>query len=426
MIHIRSNAIFTGDPKHRTLVDGSLVIEGGTIQALLPQAEWEARFGGQEHEVHDHRGRLLSPGLIDAHTHLLFAGHRANELAMKLAGQSYMDIHHAGGGIHATVRATRAASDASLYAAGTKRLHAMLLHGTCTVEAKSGYGLDTPTELRLLKLAATLHEEGPMDVIPTYMGAHAVPREMAKDKEGFIKRLIEEELPAVAETGLTAFCDIFCEEGIFSIAESRRLGLAAKALGFQIKLHADEIVPMGGAALAAELGAISAEHLMAIRESDIPLLKAAGTVPVLLPATSFFLMSPRYAPAKAMLAAGLEVALASDFNPGSSPCENLQMAMFLACFQMQMSPYDIFLGVTSNAAKAIGLGHSHGRLEAGMVADVTVLDVPSLEDFFYHFGVNHVTSVYKSGIQVVEDGRLHPERFADSMTAKATRQILSP
>ncbi|MDO5033388.1 MAG: imidazolonepropionase [Eubacteriales bacterium] len=397
-----SHAIFTA-VEGQELLEGYLVLENGLISKVASGMPTPAELA--EADLHDFRGMTITPGLVDSHTHLVHGGSRERELALKLAGASYMEIHKEGG-IKATMRATREASEAELLDKALAVLASMLKHGTTTVEAKSGYGLDKETELKVLRLNQQLNRLQALDLVSTYMGAHDTPPEFP-DNASYIKFMIQEVMPQVKEENLAEFCDIFCEEGIFSLEETRELGEAAKALGFKLKVHADEIVPMGGGGLAAELGAVSAEHLMAIADEDIPKMAKSGTVAVLLPATSFFLRSPNFAPAKKFWEQGVTVAIASDFNPGSSPCENLQMAMDMACLGMGLTPLQVLQGVTINAAKAISRDHEIGSLEVGKKADLTVFEAKNPDYIFYHFGVNSVKHVFKDGELVLEDGRIN-------------------
>lgn len=401
---IRSKAIFTADKKFPALLDGYIVVEDGKITDVkdgeLPQV-----LITQDIEVLDAVNDLVLPGFIDPHTHLVHGGSRELELDMKLAGKSYMEIHEIGG-IRSTVQATRNLTEQELYDKARASLDRMLTFGTTTVEAKSGYGLDKETEIRCLEVAQRLDREHPADVVGTYMGAHALPPEFENDTKGYIEFMLAEVMPEIKERGLAEFCDIFCEEGIFDIETSRNYMQKAKDMGFLLKAHADEIVPLGGAELAAEMGAISAEHLMAISDEGIEMLAKSGTVAVLLPATTFFLMADRYAPAKKMLSAGVKVALATDYNPGSSPTENIQTAMSHACFGMGMRPEEILSAVTINAAKSIKREGVAGSISVGKKADILITDVKSPAELIYRFGVNHIVEVYKNGRLAARQGRV--------------------
>ncbi|MDD7402044.1 MAG: imidazolonepropionase [Eubacteriales bacterium] len=396
-----SHSIYTA-VEGQELVDGYLVLEEGRIAKLAHGEPSSADL--KDAQVHDFRGQTITPGLVDAHTHLVHGGSREQELALKLAGASYMEIHQEGG-IKSTMRATREATEAELLDKALATLLSMLQHGTTTVETKSGYGLDKETELRVLRINRELNKLQPLDLVSTYMGAHDTPPEFP-DQAAYIKFILEEVMPQVQKEKLAEFCDIFCEEGIFSLEETREIGEAAKRMGFKLKIHADEIVPMGGAGLAADLGAVSSEHLMAIADEDIPKLAKSGTVAVLLPATTFFLRSEHFAPAKKMWDQGVTVAIASDYNPGSSPCENLQMAMDMACLGMGLQPLQILKAVTLNAAKAICRDHEIGSLEVGKRADLTIFKALNPDYIFYHFGLNRVSHVFKDGWQVLRDGQI--------------------
>lgn len=395
-----SDCIFTASETFPEPISGFVLENAGRI-VLVEKGEPPQHFVNFADEVIDARGKTIVPGFVDAHTHLVHGGSRENELAMKLSGNSYMEIHEAGGGILSTVRSTRALSEKELTEKALRSLRVMLQHGTTTVEAKSGYGLDLETELKCLKVAKKLNELQPIQIISTYMGAHATPPEFG-DTDEYLDFVIERVLPEIKAQGIAEFVDAFCEKGIFSVEQTRRVLSEAKKLGFKLKVHADEIESFGGAELAAELGAISAEHLMAISEQGIEALAKSGTVAVVLPATSFFLMAPQYAPAKKMIESGVCVAIATDYNPGSSPTENIQQAMWNACFKMKLSPEQIFRGVTINAAKAICRERIVGSLEKGKQADLLVLNAPSLEYALYHFGVNSVRQVWKQGKKVHE------------------------
>lgn len=395
-----SDCIFTASETFPEPISGFVLENAGRI-VLVEKGEPPQHFVNFADEVIDARGKTIVPGFVDAHTHLVHGGSRENELAMKLSGKSYMEIHEAGGGILSTVRSTRALSEKELTEKALRSLRVMLQHGTTTVEAKSGYGLDLETELKCLKVAKKLNELQPIQIISTYMGAHATPPEFG-DTDEYLDFVIERVLPEIKAQGIAEFVDAFCEKGIFSVEQTRRVLSEAKKLGFKLKVHADEIESFGGAELAAELGAVSAEHLMAISEQGIEALAKSGTVAVVLPATSFFLMAPQYAPAKKMIESGVCVAIATDYNPGSSPTENIQQAMWNACFKMKLSPEQIFRGVTINSAKAICRERIVGSLEKGKQADLLVLNAPSLEYALYHFGVNSVRQVWKQGKKVHE------------------------
>lgn len=345
----------------------------------------------------DAGGRLVTPGLVDAHTHLIFGGWRQNELAMKIRNVPYLDILAAGGGILSTVKATHAATEEELTEKAKAALDEMLSFGTTTCEAKSGYGLNKKEEIKQLKVIKRLNKEHIIDVVPTFMGAHALPQEYKEDREGYLKLLCEEMIPAVAKQKLAKFCDVFCETGVFTAEESRRILQAGLDNGLVPKIHADEIDAIGGSQLAGEIGAISAEHLIVCPESGIQSLAAGGTVACLLPATSFYLNST-YAPARKMIEAGVPVALASDYNPGSCPCLNLQLVMNIACLKYRLTPEEVLTGVTLNAAAAIGMADKLGSIDRTKQADLVIWDAPDLNYLCYRLGSNLVHQVIKKGV----------------------------
>ncbi len=344
----------------------------------------------------DAGGRLVTPGLVDAHTHLVFGGWRAHEMQMKLAGVPYLEILAQGGGILSTVRATRAASAAELADKATEALTEMLRLGVTTAEAKSGYGLSLAEELKQMEAVKALNQRQGVQLVSTLMAAHALPEEYKENRQAYIDLITEEIIPAAARSNLAAFCDIFCESGVFSAEESRNILLAARAEGLGLKIHADEIHAIGGSELAGELGAVSAEHLIAIRPSGIAALKKGGTIACLLPATSFYLDKP-FAPARDMIASGVPVAVATDFNPGSCPGLNLQLCISLASLKYKMTPEEILTAVTLNAAAAIGLAEEAGSLEAGKQADLVIWKSPDLDFLCYRFGSNLAGTVIKRG-----------------------------
>ena len=358
----------------------------------------------------DAAGGAVTPGLIDPHTHLLFAGSREDELVLRQRGASYLDILAAGGGILSTVASTRAASEAELLAHGRRWLEEMLGHGVTTVEAKSGYGLDLETEVRLVEVAYRLGQEGPIDVVPTWLGAHAVPpefRSRPNGTEAFVRYLVDEQLPGIAAHGRARFADVFCEAGVFTADQSRRVLEAARSLGLAPRLHADEITPSGGAELAASLGAASADHLASPSAEGIAALAAvaeAGTpvVATLLPVTTWFLMKEHHAPARAFIDAGVPVAIGTDFNPGTSPTPSLTLAMSFACVNLGMSPDEVLAAVTINAARALGLEDEVGSLEPGKLADLVIWRVPTTARIPYHPGADLVRTVIKRGRVILD------------------------
>ncbi|MBC8589529.1 imidazolonepropionase [Wansuia hejianensis] len=352
----------------------------------------------RETKIIDAKGKTVTPGLIDSHTHLVHGGSRENELAMKLKGVSYLDILAAGGGIHSTMESTQNANFDELYSKAKKSLDTMLSYGVTTVEAKSGYGIeDFDTELKQMEVAKKLDEEHPVNIISTFMGAHAIPKKYEEDPDEFVDIIINEMLPVVANKNLAQFCDVFCEEGVFTVDQSRRILLAARELGMEAKLHADEIKPLGGAELAAEIDCISAEHLIAASDVGIKSMAEKGVIANLLPGTSFNLQTGKFARARDMITEGVPVALSTDYNPGSCPTENLQLIMSFASLIMKLTPEEVITGVTINGAAALGLEDSIGSLEVGKKADIAIFDAPNLEYIIYHFGINHTDIVIKDG-----------------------------
>ena len=376
--------------------DAAIAIEDSKIAEITDGGrEPEGDFD----EVIDAGGSLVTPGLVDGHTHLVFGGYRQHEIAMKLAGADYLDILRAGGGILDTVRKTREAGEEDLYEKSKAFLDEMLAHGVTTCEAKSGYGLDADSELKMLRVICQLDEKHRMDVAPTFMGAHAVPPEYEGRGDEYIDMLTDELMPQVMEQGLAEFADIFCEDSVFNADQSRKYLEKAKELGFSLKIHADEIEAIGGSQLAGELGAVSAEHLIAIEEDGMDAMAEAGTTAMLLPATSFYL-DKTYAPAKTMIEKGIPVAIASDFNPGSCPSLNLQFAINLGCLKYRMTPEEVLTAVTINPACAIGRGDMVGTLEPGKQADLVIWDAPDFEMVCYRFGSNLAKRVIKKGVLV--------------------------
>jgi imidazolonepropionase len=374
--------------------DGALVCREGRVEWVGPTADLPPLATGAE--VLDATGRVVLPGFVDSHTHLVFAGSREDEFEQRLRGLTYQEITERGGGINATVRRVRAASKEELKALARPRLRRLLQHGVTTVEVKSGYGLTTADEVKCLEAVAELNTEGPLELVPTFLGAHAVPPEYRSDRDGYLRLLLDDMLPAVARGRLAEFCDVFCETGVFSVEESRRVLARARDLGLRLKLHADELTPLGGAELAAALGAASADHLLCVTDAGIDALAASGTVATLLPGTAFFLGVP-YAPARRLIERGASVALATDCNPGTCPTENLPLVGAMACTQMKLLPAEAVNALTLNAAAALGRADRVGSLEPGKQADFIVCDVPDYRHLFYHFGINHVRRVIKRG-----------------------------
>jgi imidazolonepropionase len=344
----------------------------------------------------DATGKTVLPGLVDSHTHLVWAGSREAEFEQRLQGRTYQEIAAAGGGINATVSAVRQASKEHLKLGMRRRLERLLRFGVTTVEVKSGYGLNLADEVKCLEVIAELNSEGPLELVLTFLGAHAVPPEFRTDQAGYVDLLMGDMLPQIARHKLAEFCDVFCETGVFSVAEAERILKKARDLGFKLKMHADELSPLGGAELAARLGAVSADHLLCVTEAGIDALADSQTVATLLPSTAFFL-GVDYAPARRLIERGVAVALASDCNPGTCPSENLPLAGTMACTQMNMLPAEVLTALTVNAAAALDRADRIGALEVGKQADVIVCDVPDYRHLFYHFGVSHVWRVIKQG-----------------------------
>lgn len=378
------------------IVEGGAVgIEGERIVAVGPERELLDRCDPTR--VFDAEGGVLLPGFVDPHTHLLFAGSREAEFEQRLSGRSYTEIAAAGGGIRSSVRAFRAASDESLVSQSLRRLDRMLANGTTTVEVKTGYGLSVEHELRALKLIEACDRRHPVDCIATFLGAHEVPDEYRQDREAYVRLIVEEMLPRVARETRARFCDVFCEEGVFDREQSRQILAEARARGLALKLHADEFVPIGGAELAGELGAVSADHLIEANEHGLLALKAGGVIAVLLPATCFSLGKGRYAAARQMIQMEIPIALATDCNPGSSMTESMPLVLSLACLEMGLLPAEAIVASTVNAAFAAGVGEDRGQIAPGYLADLQLLDVPSYVSLIYHLGGGHVRKLWKRG-----------------------------
>ncbi len=373
------------------LRDAWLRIEDGVIAALgtgVPE--------GTGCPVLDAGGRLVTPGLVDAHTHLVFGGWRQNELALKLHGVPYLDILAQGGGILSSVTATRTATEEELADKAAAALDEMLRFGTTTCEAKSGYGLTTEEECKQLRAIRALNQRHPIDLVATFMGAHALPQAYKENREAYVSLVCEEMIPRVAAEQLAEFCDVFCETGVFTAEESRRILEAGKRYGLRPKIHADEIDPIGGSQLAGEIGAVSAEHLIVCPDEGIDSMAKGGTVACLLPATSFYLGAD-YAPARKMVKAGVPVAMATDFNPGSCPCLNMQLVMNLGCLRYRLTPEEVLTAVTLNGAAAIGRAEAVGSLEPGKRGDLLIWEARDLNYVCYRMGSNLVHTVVKGG-----------------------------
>jgi imidazolonepropionase len=351
----------------------------------------------QEGKEIDATGKVVMPGLIDSHTHLVFAGSREHEFEQRIQGLSYLEIAERGGGILSTVEATRKASFQELYSLGKKRLDRMLSNGVTTIEAKSGYGLSIQDELKILEVMKALQRDHPIDIVPTFLGAHTIPKEFKNDRKRYVELLIEEMIPRVALEGLAEFCDVFCEEKAFSLEESRKILERGKKYGLKPKIHADQLSPGGGAELAAEVGAFSADHLEYISQTGIERMAEKKVTAVLLPGASFFLSMQVYPPAREMIEKGLAVSLATDLNPGSSMTESLSLMMTMGCTQFKMIPKEVIQATTIHAARSMARENEIGSLDIGKKADVLVLDIPNYRYLPYHFGVDHIEYVVKKG-----------------------------
>jgi imidazolonepropionase len=373
---------------------GCLAIKDGKIVAVGKASE--IRRSIRAENIINASGKVVLPGFVDPHTHLVFTGSREDEFQMRVEGSSYLDILGAGGGILKTVKETRKADVDRLLGSGLSTLDVMLEHGTTTVEAKSGYGLTTKDELKILEVIQRLNQLHPVDVVPTFLGAHAVPSEYKNASEGYVNLVVEEMIPKVAQRRLAGFCDVFCEKGVFNVGQSRRILVAGKNYGLKPKVHADEMSFLGGAELAASVGAISAEHLLFSSDEGIKALSDNGVVAVLLPAAAFGLMIGRFADARKMIDAGVAVALGTDLNP-SCWVESQQLVIAFACHLMRMTSAEAITAATINAAHAVGLAGEIGSLEVGKKADVIVLNVPNHKFLGYRFGVNLVDKVIKNG-----------------------------
>ncbi len=379
--------------------DGAVAVgAGGRILAVGPSEQVRAEVELMaDAPVIDASGRTVIPGFVDCHTHAVFAGDRVGEFALRLEGADYLEILAQGGGILSTVQATRAAGREELEERAAGFLGEMLRNGTTTVEIKSGYGLTVEDELKMLRVARELGRRGPLTVVPTFLGAHAVPPEFRGSPDAYLDLVVEEMIPRVAAEGLAEFCDVFCERGAFPLDQSRRVLEAGLTHGLAPKIHADQKTALGGARLAAEVGAVSADHLEHVTEEGISALASSGTVAVLLPGASFALMEPVSAPARYLVEAGVPVALATDFNPGTCPILSMPLILGLACLQRLLTPAEALVAATLNAACAVGRGHEVGSLEPGKRADLAILDAPSHRHLAYWFGRNLVETVIKDG-----------------------------
>jgi imidazolonepropionase len=396
--------------------DGAVAVRKGRIVRVGPTAAFRSSVRAAR-EV-DASGRVVLPGFVDPHTHLVWAGDRVGEFEQRLSGATYMEIMAAGGGIMSTVRATRAASLQDLVAEARPRLDRMLAHGTTTAEAKTGYGLTLDDELKLLDAIALLAEDHPLELVPTFLGAHAVPEEYVGQSEAYVGLIVEEMLPTIAHLNYRVtvtpdeddadydytdyhpaarFCDVFCDEGAFTVEQARRILVTAKKLGLGLKIHADEFAPLGGTHLAVELRATSADHLICTPPNQLQALARSRTIGVALPGTPFGLGQKAYMPAREFIAAGGALALATDLNPGTCWCESMPFIIALACRAMRLTPAEAIVAATLNAAHAVGLGHKIGSLERNKQADILILDLPDYRHLAYRFGGNPVQAVFKRG-----------------------------
>jgi imidazolonepropionase len=375
--------------------NASVFVEDGIIQWVGPADGFNIPLR-QDAEILDAYSFVAIPGFVDAHTHALFAGGRENEFAMRSEGKSYREIAAQGGGILSTVAATRAATKKELKKWTSTRLDAMMKQGTTTVEIKSGYGLDADAEIKMLEAIKELRDEHLMTVVPTFLGAHAVPPEHKESRGAYVELICEHMLPYIAKKNLARFCDAFCESGYFTVDECRKILERARSLRLQLKLHADEFTPIGGTELAVELGAISVDHLEHINSNGVNALRNHETVAVVLPGVSFFLRNP-YAPARDLIDAGIPVAIASDFNPGSCMSFSMPLMMTIACTQMSLTPEEAICAATLNGAAAVGLSSFLGSIEVGKQADIILYDIPNYQYVAYQFGTNLVSKIIKKG-----------------------------
>jgi len=383
--------------------DGSIAVKKGKIVDIGKTGKIKGKFEGKE--TVDAEGKVVMPSFVDPHTHLVFAGSREEEFEMRIQGSTYMEILERGGGILKTVKETRKASREELIENCKKTLDTMLEHGTTTVEAKSGYGLTTMDEIKCLEVMKVLNQKHPIDIVPTFLGAHAIPSEYKNNLDEYVDLLINEMIPEVASRKLAEFCDVFCEKGVFDVSQSRKILLKGKEQGLTPKLHADEMTRLGGAELAVEVGAISASHLLFASDEGLKAMAKKRVMAVLLPGASFSLMSGRYADARKMISWGVPVALGTDYNP-SCWIESQQIVIALACHQMRMIPSEAIAAATINAAHAINRAQTVGSLEAGKKADIAVLNAPNHKFLGYRFGTNLIDKVIKDGKLVVNEGKM--------------------
>jgi len=386
-----------------TVSDGAIAVQRGKIVEVGKSRQILSRY--RSRHVIDAVGQTILPGLVDPHTHLVFAGSRDREFEMRVAGRNYMEILAAGGGILSTVSETRKTGRQRLTEICRERAQSLLRHGTTTMEIKSGYGLSTAEEIKCLEVARMLDKSGPFDTVSTFLGAHAVPQEYHGRTDEYVRLVIDEMIPTLAKRKLARFCDVFCERGVFTVEQSRRILEAARQLGLRLKIHADEFADTGGAVLAANMRATSADHLLCSSDEGLRELARSGTVGVLLPAAAVTLMGSRYADARKMIEYGVPIAIGTDLSP-SCMLESQQMSIALACYCMRMTPAEALVAATINAAHAIGEASAIGSLEPGKKADIILVKAPSHRFLGYKFGVNLVDTVIKDGKVVMKDQRL--------------------
>lgn len=392
------------------LCPGAVAVRGATIIDVASPRELDKRFSCPSDRKLEFPRSCLLPGLVDAHTHPIFAGSRISEYILRARGATYLEIHKQGGGILSTVKSTRGASDQELLERLKANLDRMLVHGTTTAEAKSGYGLNTQEEIRQLRLLRDVQREHPLELAITFLGAHTIPEEYRQSRHEYVEKIQTEMLPAIGRERLAEFMDIFCEEGAFSLSESRTLLEAGKKSGLGLKIHAEQFTSSGSAVMAAELGAVSCDHLLRLDSTHIARLKSFDTIAVFMPSTELFLGIHEYGPARQAIDAGIAVALGTDFNAGSCLSESLPMTMSLSILQMKMEPEEALIAATVNAAHSIRRGDRIGSIEKGKQADILILDITDYREWLYHFGVNLVKAVMKRGIMTVKGAQATYER----------------
>jgi imidazolonepropionase len=383
----------------RAIDDAAVLIEGHNISDIYTRGQFS---NNEADTVIDASGKCVFPGFVDAHTHPVFWKTREHEFIMRIRGKSYEEIAAAGGGIRNSARNFQSAATAEIKQVSRERISQFLAHGTTTIEAKSGYGLSTNDEIRSLEIIQELNNEQPLDLVPTFLGAHEVPDDYRDRKAEYIKLVKDEMIPKIAEKKLAIYCDVFCEKGVFEIEECRDILLTAQHHGLKIRLHADELSAFGGAELAAELNAVSADHLVHISSEGIRKMAKKRIIPILLPVTTFFLRKDTYAPARDMIEAGCEIALATDFNPGSAMTQNMQLVWSIGALKMGLLPGELLWATTIIPAKSLGLEKKVGSIKKDMQADLVLLDIPDIDYLPYHLGINHVFMTIKKGKIVYE------------------------